>query len=86
MVGKAGAAVSKGFDGWQNYYFDPEYDDDEMEECPQCRTYGVYQDTNEFGDGEAGDYVLVFRCANCGYSWLERIPAYEVVEVELGDF
>ncbi len=82
--------MSKGFDGWQNYYFDPEYDDEstgpEPEECPQCRLHEAYQDTNEFGDGETGDDVLVFRCANCGYSWLERIPAYEVVEVELSDF
>ncbi len=27
--------MSKGFDGWQNYYFDPEYDDegDEVDEA-----------------------------------------------------
>jgi len=61
--------------------FDPEYDDDNAELCPQCELYEADIDPNA-----THDYTLVFRCANCGYSWTETIDPTPPATVELSDF
>lgn len=57
MAASESAAVSKGFDGWQNYYFDPEYDDEDTEEDeaeedyyfePTDDDWEHYKDVNEW--------------------------------------
>jgi hypothetical protein len=52
--------MSKGFDGWQNYYFDPEYDD-EVDEGEEYDGYTVEDSQRDFSYefetmGNPGDY------------------------------
>ena len=69
--------MSKGYDGWQNDYFDPE--DIEDDSCPNCGNCNWSEDRNEFGD-------LVFRCGDCGYSETIHIDDESPVIVELSEF
>jgi hypothetical protein len=58
--------MSKGYDGWKNDYFDPEYDDEDadwehMGRCPSCGVdslFGRYDD--ETGDTEQ-------HCEHCDW-------------------
>jgi hypothetical protein len=75
------------FISWGVWVPDPEEDDFSGEACPQCGMHDAYPDTNEFGDGEPGDDVLLYRCGSCGHTWCEPVLDYEPhAEIELSNF